>query len=176
MVLMPAHRPTLDSMPSAPITISARISTSSQPKCIAVMPFTYSSSMIRPVARVLTCTSAPASAAASASARSKSLRSSTYPTSLPETSSDSSTPVPSGANIREPMTSAAIHRSSGSIYFLIRSFATPSAHLTGSPISWRFSIISTSHPRIAAVFAVIEPAGPAPTTMMSYLSLISVPQ
>ena len=43
----------------------------------------------------------------------------------------------------------------------------PSAHRTGSPISWRFSIKRTSHSG-AAVAAAKAPAGPAPTTMISY--------
>ena len=36
----------------------------------------------------------------------------------------------------------------------------PSAHLIGSPISWRFSISRTSRPLSAASFAVIEPRRP----------------
>ena len=43
----------------------------------------------------------------------------------------------------------------------------PSPQRTGEPISWRFSIISTFAPCLAAHLAVIEPAGPAPITSTS---------
>src|SRR5512136_701513 len=51
----------------------------------------------------------------------------------------------------------------------------PSPHLTGAPISERFSIMRTRAPFLAAYFAVMAPAGPAPTTTISYSEGIYLP-
>ncbi len=45
----------------------------------------------------------------------------------------------------------------------------PSPQRTGLPISWRFSIITTFAPCLAAHFAVMLPEGPAPMTRTSVL-------
>ena len=62
----------------------------------------------------------------------------------------------------------AINFSSGVINSSIPILLTASPHRTGYPTSLSFSNIKTDTPFSAANLAAIEPAGPAPTTIISY--------
>src|SRR3990172_2155325 len=172
-VLIPAHRPTWDSKPSAATTHPASRSTSSSRRFTRT-PVTVPSSLSRPTAVAFTQMSAPAFAASFASALSNPSRSRTTPTSLPAYFSSILNEPPFGEMTFAPDTSCATHFLSYAMSHSSRKWrAIPSPHRTGEPISWRFSIIRVLQPPFAAHRAAWLPAGPAPTTTTSYFSVIS---
>src|SRR5208283_2640807 len=145
VVSMPHHLPNFDSTPSAAITTSA-ITLETLPQHSSCAPLRRPSCIIGADARVLTYTSAPASAACHTSSRSKILRSRMYPTFPPAIEDSSVISKPSGATMPAPVISAEIQRGSGSINSARASFPIPSAQRTGAPIAGRFSTTTSSAP------------------------------
>src|SRR5208282_1485405 len=69
--------------------------------------------------------------------------------------------------MRAPSTSRLTHRPGLIPTSPSQSLLIPSPHRTGLPISWRFSIMRTWAPCLAAHLAVMLPAGPPPMTRTS---------
>src|SRR3989339_891820 len=167
LVSIPAHRPTWDSNPSA-ATTHPHVMSLVPSMDLTRTPTTLSPSFRSFVAEVFSCRSEPALMASLARSLSKKTLSMTIPTSSPAIFSDRRNEEPLGETIFAPLTShATLFLSSFRPTESCQDLDIPSPHLTGEPISCLFSIMRTLAPFFAAHLAVMEPAGPAPTTTTS---------